>query len=176
MPPIPSVVGRTVHIAGIEFTIVGVAPEYFTGLHPYIREAAFVPLAMWPRVMSLPHVDPLTARDFRNLTVKGRLKPGVTLSEAQAELAAIGKALEQAYPETNDKQALVAQTELEVRFERRPLDSVADCGRHDAVARRPVRRVRQRRRPARQPRAGARARDGAAHGGRRRARRGWSAS
>ena len=74
-------------------------------------------------MISFPHVDPLTARDFRNLTVKGRLKPGVTLSEAQAELAAIGKALEQAYPETNDKQAIVAQTELEVRFERRPLDS-----------------------------------------------------
>jgi predicted permease len=119
----PSIVGRTVQIAGIEFTVVGVAPESFTGLHPYVREAAFVPLAMLPRVISFPHVDPLTARDFRNLVVKGRLKPGVTLSEAQAELAAIGKALEQAYPETNDKQAIVAQTELEVRFERRPLDS-----------------------------------------------------
>ena len=119
----PSIVGRTVQIAGIEFTVVGVAPESFTGLHPYLREAAFVPLAMWPRVISFPHVDPLTARDFRNLTVKGRLKPGVTLSEAQAELSAIGKALEQAYPETNEKQTIVAQTELEVRFERRPLDS-----------------------------------------------------
>jgi hypothetical protein len=119
----PSVIGRAVYIAGIEFTVVGVAPEGFTGLHPIVQEAAFVPLAMWPRVISLPHVDPLTARDFRNLTLKGRLRPGVTLSSAQAELAAIGKALEQAYPDTNDRQAVVAQTELEVRFERRPLDS-----------------------------------------------------
>jgi len=62
----PSVIGRAVYIAGIEFTVVGVAPEGFTGLHPIVQEAAFVPLAMWPRVISLPHVDPLTARDFRN--------------------------------------------------------------------------------------------------------------
>ena len=55
--------------------------------------------------------------------MKGRLKPGLTLTAAQAELAAIGRALEQAYPETNAKQALVAQTELEVRFERSPLDA-----------------------------------------------------
>ena len=119
----PAVIGRTVYVAGIEFTIVGVAPEEFTGLHRIVQEAAFVPLAMWPRVISFPHVDPLTARDFRNLTVKGRLKPGLTLTAAQAELSAIGRALEQAYPETNDKQALVAQTELEVRFERSPLDA-----------------------------------------------------
>ena len=119
----PAVIGRTVYIAGIEFTIVGVAPEEFTGLHRIVQEAAFVPLAMWPRVVSFPHVDPLTARDFRNLTVKGRLKPGLALTAAQAELAAIGRALEQAYPETNAKQTLVAQTELEVRFERSPLDA-----------------------------------------------------
>ena len=119
----PSVIGRHVYIANVPFTIVGVAPEGFTGLHPVVREAAFIPLAMWPTVISFPHVDPLTARDFRHLTVKGRLKRGVTLSEAQAEIAAIGKALEQSYPETNLKQALVAQTELEVRFERSPLDA-----------------------------------------------------
>ena len=95
----------------------------FTGLHRIVQEAASVPLAMWPRVISFPHVDPLTARDFRNLTVRGRLKPGLTLTAAQAELTAIGRALEQAYPETDDKQALVAQTELEVRFERSPLDA-----------------------------------------------------
>ena len=119
----PAVVGRTLYIAGIEFTVVGVAPRDFTGLHPYIQEAAFVPLAMWPRVMSFPHVNPLTERAYRYLTVKGRLKRGVSLSNAQAELTAIGKALEQSYPDSNAKQAVVAQTELEVRFERRPLDS-----------------------------------------------------
>ena len=118
-----SVLGRKVHIAGLEFTIVGVAPERFTGLHPYVHEAAFVPIAMWPRLVASEPVDPLTTRDFRHVTVKGRLKPGITMRGAQAELASLASSLERAYPETNRHQGLVAQTELEVRFERRPLDS-----------------------------------------------------
>ena len=119
----PAIVGRTIYLAGIEFTVVGVAPKAFTGLHRIVREAAFVPLAMWPRLVTFPHVDPLTARDFRNLTVRGRLRPGVTRPAAQAELAAIGSALEREYPATNDKHGLVVQTELEVRFDRSPLDA-----------------------------------------------------
>src|SRR6185503_2468820 len=86
-------------------------------------ESAFIPLAMWPRVKVFPRMNPLTTRDFRVLNVHGRLSPGVTLSGARAELATLAQALEQAYPETNARQALVAQTELAVRFERSPLDS-----------------------------------------------------
>ena len=119
----PAVLGRTILISGIEFTIVGVAPESFTGMHSIIRESAFVPLAMWPRVTVFPHMNPLTERAFRVLSVKGRLKPGVTVSEARAELATIASALERAYPDTNEKQSIVAQTELAMRFERSPLDS-----------------------------------------------------
>ena len=119
----PAVLGRTMLISGIEFTIVGVAPESFTGMHSIIRESAFVPLAMWPRVTVFPHMNPLTERGFRVLSVKGRLKPGVTVSEARAELATIAGALERAYPDTNEKQSIVAQTELAMRFERSPLDS-----------------------------------------------------
>ncbi len=119
----PAVLGRKVRIAGIDFTIVGVAPERFTGLHPYIREAAFVPLAMWPQVVNVPRIDPLSTRDFRSLTIKARLSPGVTLAEARAELAAIGLDLERAFPDTNKNQALTAQTEFDVRFERRPLNA-----------------------------------------------------
>ena len=117
------VLGRTIMISGIEFTVVGIAPEQFTGLHRVIRESAFIPLAMWPRVAVFPRMNPLTARDFRVLNVHGRLRPGVTLTEARAELATLAHALEQAYPETNARQSLVAQTELAIQFERSPLYS-----------------------------------------------------
>jgi macrolide transport system ATP-binding/permease protein len=119
----PHVLGRKLFISGVEFTVVGVAPESFTGLHSILREAAFVPLAMWPRVQAFMHVNPLHARDLRALTVRGRLAPGVTLTEARAELAAIGGALELAYPDTHSGRTLTAQTELAMRFERSPLDS-----------------------------------------------------
>jgi predicted permease len=118
-----SVLGQKVQIGGVEFTVVGIAPERFTGLHPYIKEVAFVPITMWSRVVSLPHVNPFDQRDFRSVNVKGRLNRGVSLPEARAELATIGNDLERAYPATNARQGLTAETELEERFERRPLDS-----------------------------------------------------
>jgi putative ABC transport system permease protein len=119
----PEVLGRTIMISGIEFTVVGIAPESFTGLHRIIRESAFIPLAMWPRVSVFPHMNPLTARDFRVLNVHGRLSPDVTLSEARVELATLAQALEHAYPETNARQSLVAKNELAIQFERSPLYS-----------------------------------------------------
>lgn len=120
----PSVLGRKVTIAGIDFTVVGIAPGRFTGVDARLfRDSVYVPLAMWSRVMNADGIDPLTARGFRGLNVKGRLKPGVTLDGAQAELTVIGKDLERAYRDTNTDFAITAQTELEVRFARNPLDA-----------------------------------------------------
>lgn len=119
----PFVVGRTLRVAGIEVTIVGVAPASFTGLHAYIKDSLFLPLGMLPRLASLPRRDVLEARDARVLRLKGRLRPGVTAAEAQAEMTAIEKDLERAYPETNTNTTLLAQTELSFKFEQRPLDS-----------------------------------------------------
>ena len=119
----PNILGRKVRIAGLDFTVIGVAPERFTGLHPFAREGAFVPLAMWPDLVFDRRINPLTSRDFRYLTLKGRLRPGVSMSEAQAELTLLAQDLEHAYPETNTNQGLLVETELEDRFERRPLDS-----------------------------------------------------
>jgi putative ABC transport system permease protein len=121
-----SVLGRKVRIAGIDFTVVGVTPERFTGIQPpFVRDAVYVPMAMWPRVMRTGGPDPLVSRDYRRLTVKGRLKPGATLAAARAELAVIGRDLESAHPDTNRDQTLIAQTELELRFETSPLASGA---------------------------------------------------
>jgi macrolide transport system ATP-binding/permease protein len=115
------VLGREIVIAGTVFTVIGVTAESFTGIEPDSAGAsAYVPLAMWAEVMNVPGRDPFTARDFRALTVKGRLRFGVALDEARAELDAIGKELERTYPATNAGQRLVAQTELQWRFARTP--------------------------------------------------------
>src|SRR6185295_6715903 len=104
----PAVLGRKIRISGIEFTIVGVAPEHFTGLHPFIREGVFVPLAMWRTLARSSRIDPFTTRDLRDLTVKGRLAAGVTIAEARAELAHISADLARAYPDTNTDQEMTA--------------------------------------------------------------------
>lgn len=118
-----SVLGRKVWIDGIEFTIIGVAPARFSGLGRYMQPAFYIPVMMWPRLVNNAKDKPLEARDYRNLSIKGRLKPGVTLAQAQAELAAIGKNLERAYPDTNRNQTLVVRTELEARVMQSPIDA-----------------------------------------------------
>ena len=49
-----SILGRTVRLNGIEFTIVGVAPPEFTGLDQFARFEFYAPLMMWPRLVADP--------------------------------------------------------------------------------------------------------------------------
>ncbi len=119
-----TVLGRSISIAGIDFTVIGVTAQTFTGLDArFVREAVYVPLAMWRRLFPADAADPFTRREARMLSVKGRLRAGVSLSEARAELAVIGADLERAYPDTNKDRSFTAQTEMQAKFERYPLDS-----------------------------------------------------
>jgi putative ABC transport system permease protein len=119
----PSALGRTLRVAGIECEIIGVAPPAFTGLHSYIRDSLYLPLGMLARVGAVAWTDALDARDVRILRLKGRLHPGGTVAQAQAEMTTIERDLERAYPDTNTNLTLLAQTEFDYRFEQRPLDS-----------------------------------------------------
>ncbi len=120
----PSILGRRVQLSGIEFTIVGVAPERFTGMNQFVRSDFYAPLMMWPRLMADPKERPLEDRNFRNVTIKGRLTSGVSLARAQTELSVIAKDLERAYPDTNRDRGLVVRTELQTRIAQSPPDSM----------------------------------------------------
>ena len=72
---------------------------------------------MWPRLAA---ADPLNARGLRALTVKGRLAAGAGLAGARAELAAIGRDLERAYPDTTRNRQLLVRTELQNRMAAAP--------------------------------------------------------
>ena len=81
----PAAVGRTVRIEGTPFTIVGVAPEGFKGLGLTFEIDVAVPLTFGPIVRDVP------SRAFLNGTVSpisltGRLRPGVTIAQARAEI------------------------------------------------------------------------------------------
>jgi predicted permease len=117
------VLGRSVRINGVPFTVIGVAPESFTGMSQYVRADFFVPLMMSPRVINDPKAGSLEARDVRNLRVKGRLKPGTTQAQAQSELTAIATDLERAYPATNTHQEFFVKTELQSRIAEDPPDA-----------------------------------------------------
>ncbi len=99
-------------IGGLGFTVVGVAPPSFPGLHQFVRQAVFLPMGMLPLIVDAHPRDVLEKRHARTFELKGRLRSGVSVAEARAELDAVGTALEQAYPESNRGYGISAQTEM----------------------------------------------------------------
>jgi predicted permease len=119
----PEAVGRKLRLNGVDFTIIGVAPEQFTGLNTFVRPDLFIPIAMLPSVGTGAQAKILEARGTRRFEVKGRLKAGVTLQQANAELARTARGLEEAYPDTNRKHGVTVLTELRVRAAQSPPNS-----------------------------------------------------
>jgi macrolide transport system ATP-binding/permease protein len=117
-----TVLGRTVRITGTDFTVVGVAPQPFTGLDPYLKSAMFLPAMMVTRLSpnTVYPIDMLELRDYRAFSMKARLKPGVTMSQAEAELVNIAQGLAQAYPKTNKDRSVTLRTEMQQRREKNP--------------------------------------------------------
>lgn len=95
-----SVVGRTVPLNGAPFAIVGVAPPRFQGT-TVLRSDVWVPISAMPLAMPRNTESLLTSRESVWLLMGGRLKPGVTVAQANAEVAAIGAALEREFPREN---------------------------------------------------------------------------
>jgi predicted permease len=97
----PDVIGRTLFLNGLPFTVIGVAPEPFRGPMVWIRADVYVPLAMQPALVGTSQSNELEMRELRVLRVQGRLKPGVSVRQAAAEARVISQQLAQAYPATN---------------------------------------------------------------------------
>jgi len=112
-----TVIGRTLRINGLAFTIVGVAPASFPGMGTWfsLRPYVFVPLSMWNRLESAG-ADPLEDRSRVELSVAGRLRRGVSRGSARAELATIGRNLGLEHPTTNRNRRIVLRTELAMRM------------------------------------------------------------
>src|ERR1700678_3661562 len=86
-----AMVGKTIRLNGAPTTVIGMIPQGFD--FPQHRVDLWVPLVPTPG---------LRKRETRNLWFAvGRIADGGTLRSAQAEMAAIGRRLESAYPVTN---------------------------------------------------------------------------
>lgn len=101
----PSVVGAEVTVNGTTTTVVGVAPEGFRGNVGPLRMEAWVPFGM--RAAGMLGSDVMLERRASMLQVSGRLLPGVSLQEAQADLDAVMVALVEAYPEAMEGRGAV---------------------------------------------------------------------
>ncbi|HMZ79562.1 MAG TPA: ABC transporter permease, partial [Acidobacteriota bacterium] len=95
----PDVVGSTLTINGKPFTVIGVTPKGFVGGIVAISQDLWIPMMMQESIR--PGKDLLTSRGNRWLQMIGRLKPGVSLPQAQANLKAISAHIAETNPTTN---------------------------------------------------------------------------
>jgi putative ABC transport system permease protein len=117
------VVGRTIRMNGIDFTVVGVAPESFTGMDQYVRPSLFVPAMMEQRLEAAKE-NPLEQRSNHGWNVKGRLRPGYSQTSAQAELSTVWSGIQRQYPEADKGRNLAVKTEIQARFKQDPYDAI----------------------------------------------------
>ncbi|MBV8859218.1 MAG: ABC transporter permease [Acidobacteria bacterium] len=111
----PAIVGKSVYLNGTAFTVVGVAPETFLGSVFYFRQGYWVPLMMAQKFSRRPEWK--TDRAYKTVNVYGRLKPGVTTGQAEADLNLVAENLAKLYPKENGDTKIQLRTELDGRYE-----------------------------------------------------------
>jgi len=99
----PSIVGRTISLNEQQFTVVGVMPKGFKGTNAIGAPALWVPYMTYPQTVNGFFLELLRPDSRRGLAfnVTGRLKPGVTVQQAEANMKTIARQLEQEYPNEN---------------------------------------------------------------------------
>src|SRR5271156_497454 len=85
----PHIIGREIHMNGESYTVIGVRPA---GQADRTPTKLFVPLAFKPDQIN---------HDFHFLTIFARMKPGVTLAQATADMNAVTRHIADDYPKSN---------------------------------------------------------------------------
>ena len=109
----PQVLGESLVLDARPYTVIGVMPPRFRGLGD--RADAWIPFVMSNTA------EALARRGSRGFQTLARLRPGISRTQAQAEMDAISRRLEQAYPDTNEKRGVeIARLDEELLGEFRP--------------------------------------------------------
>lgn len=97
----PAILGKTLTLNTHAFTVVGIAPENFEDLRPEFETDVWAPISMQKELM--PGLDLLSQRDAYWIFTVGRLKPGVTFAQAQANLGVVANQLNREDPDPDRK-------------------------------------------------------------------------
>jgi putative ABC transport system permease protein len=103
----PDVVGRRLQIDGVDFQVIGVMPATFQ--FPARETQFWAPITTNRYWLDRPALDKTRVRGFyARWNVVARLKPDVSLQQAQAEMNVLAKRLEQVNPDLNEGQGVNA--------------------------------------------------------------------
>jgi predicted permease len=94
----PEIIGRTLSVDDLPYTVVGVLPPGFQDLAFAEDVDLWIPLMMTGQVIQPFYLE---QRIARWLTVVGRLRPGASLDEARATMAGVARRLEEDFPDQN---------------------------------------------------------------------------
>jgi predicted permease len=92
----PHVVGQVIELNRHPFMVLGVAPKSFGGVELFFTTDFWIPMLNQQQVDGYSYLD---ERSNYEIWILGRLKPGVTPAQAEADLGAIGRQLAGRYPE-----------------------------------------------------------------------------
>ena len=95
----PAIVGKTIRINRLPYTVFGVAPRDFHGTELFYWPEVWVPMMMEPRIESQSWLD---NRSTWNTFILGRLKPNVSPGQAEANLNSIAVEMIRQFPNQND--------------------------------------------------------------------------
>jgi predicted permease len=115
----PDAIGQQIFINDYPFTVIGVAPEGFRGLSVILAPDIWVPLHMTEQ--ALPFTPQFGGRIDPWLYLVGRLEPGISVEQAQAELDVLTANLRQEYPELNNNKRFEAVATKEIRIGVNPI-------------------------------------------------------
>ncbi|HKA22576.1 MAG TPA: ABC transporter permease [Blastocatellia bacterium] len=101
----PNIIGKGIIVNGRNYTVIGVAPKGFYGTEVVSAPDLFFPLAMQEQ-LDLGN-NWLNNRGADNIFVQGLLKPGISMSQAQAGLNTIAAQLEREFPDVNEGKTVV---------------------------------------------------------------------
>jgi len=97
----PSVVGRLMYVNERPFTIIGVAPPAFKGINAIFGPDLWIPSMMAEDVLPAPSRDALQRRSKPLFIGIGKLRPGVSRQQAEADLKTIAARLQSEYPDSD---------------------------------------------------------------------------
>jgi len=121
----PKVAGRTVRVNGKEFTVVGVVSQDFSGPEPVVMPDIYVPMHSYRDAAPMvTEAEFLTSRKLKPAHIFARLKPGMAIKTAQAEMATIAQSLAAQYPDSNKGRSFTVLTYNQDRYEENSTDQI----------------------------------------------------
>jgi putative ABC transport system permease protein len=112
----PDIIGSELRLNNVIVSVIGVAPPGFIGVNGIMGPDVWIPAAMMEQLLPNQMLHALSDRGKAMFFGAGRLEPGVTLPQAQANLTTIASGLAREYPASNEGRTATVRSVRDVMF------------------------------------------------------------